>query len=119
MKAISYSLFGYNTERKEIDRKIRESLKEKEVLLREVHHRVKNNLQVISSILSLQSSYVSDPAILDILKESQQRIKSMSFIHETLYRTADFSKIEFTPTSPNVVRVAKRLLLEELFWSLM
>ena len=89
-------VFHDNTERKEIDRKIRESLKEKEVLLREVHHRVKNNLQVISSILSLQSSYVSDPAILDILKESQQRIKSMSFIHETLYRTADFSKIEFT-----------------------
>ena len=89
-------VFHDNTERKEIDRRIRESLKEKEVLLREVHHRVKNNLQVISSILSLQSSYVSDQATLDILKESQQRIKSMSFIHETLYRTADFSKIEFT-----------------------
>lgn len=84
-----------NTERKEIDRKIRDSLKEKEVLLQEVHHRVKNNLQVISSILNLQSSYVDDPKTLEILRESQQRIKSMSFIHETIYRTADFSRLEF------------------------
>jgi PAS domain S-box-containing protein len=84
-----------NTERKQIDRKIRDSLKEKEVLLQEVHHRVKNNLQVISSILNLQSSYVDDPKTLEILRESQQRIKSMSFIHETIYRTADFSRLEF------------------------
>jgi len=85
-----------NTERKEMDRRVRDSLKEKEVLLQEVHHRVKNNLQVISSILSLQSSYVDDPRTLEVLRESQQRIKSMSFIHETIYRTADFSKLEFT-----------------------
>jgi PAS domain S-box-containing protein len=85
-----------NTERKQIDRRVRDSLKEKEVLLQEVHHRVKNNLQVISSILSLQASYVSDPKTLEILQESQQRIKSMSFIHETIYRTADFGKLEFT-----------------------
>ncbi|MDZ4752009.1 MAG: histidine kinase dimerization/phosphoacceptor domain -containing protein [Flavobacteriales bacterium] len=84
-----------NTERKEIDTRIRESLKEKEILLQEVHHRVKNNLQVISSMLSLQSSFVKDPATLEILSESQQRIKSMSFVHETLYRTADFSSIDF------------------------
>jgi PAS domain S-box-containing protein len=84
-----------NTDRKEIDRKIRDSLKEKEVLLQEVHHRVKNNLQVISSILNLQTSYVDDPHTLEILRESQQRIKSMSFIHETIYRTADFSRLEF------------------------
>jgi PAS domain S-box-containing protein len=84
-----------NTDRKEIDRKIRDSLKEKEVLLKEVHHRVKNNLQVISSILNLQSSYVDDPKTLEILRESQQRIKSMSFIHETIYRTSDFSRLEF------------------------
>lgn len=85
-----------NTERKEMDRRVRDSLKEKEVLLQEVHHRVKNNLQVISSILNLQSSYVNDPKTLEVLRESQQRIKSMSFIHETIYRTADFSKLEFT-----------------------
>jgi PAS domain S-box-containing protein len=85
-----------NTERKEMDRRVRDSLKEKEVLLQEVHHRVKNNLQVISSILNLQSSYVDDEKTLEVLRESQQRIKSMSFIHETIYRTADFSKLEFT-----------------------
>jgi PAS domain S-box-containing protein len=84
------------TERKEIDRRIRDALKEKEILLQEVHHRVKNNLQVISSILNLQSGYVTDNATLEILRESQQRIKSMSIIHETLYRTSDFSRINFT-----------------------
>jgi len=84
------------TDRKTIERKIREALKEKEVLLQEIHHRVKNNLQVISSILNLQSSYVQDPATLEILQESQNRIKSMSFIHETLYRTSDFSSINFS-----------------------
>lgn len=89
-------LFYDNTERKKIDKKIRDSLKEKEVLLQEVHHRVKNNLQVISSILNLQTSYVSDEGTLEILKESQNRIKSMSFIHETLYRTTDFSSINFS-----------------------
>ncbi|MEO0403441.1 MAG: PAS domain S-box protein, partial [Bacteroidota bacterium] len=84
------------TDRKEIDQKIRNSLKEKEVLLQEVHHRVKNNLQVISSILNLQTSFVEDEHTLEILAESQNRIKTMSYIHETLYQTADFSSIEFT-----------------------
>ena len=84
------------TDRKEIDRRILASLKEKEVLLQEVHHRVKNNLQVISSILNLQSSFVSDENVLEVLKESQSRIKTMSYIHEKLYQTADFSSIEFT-----------------------
>ncbi len=84
------------TDRKEIDRRILDALKEKEVLLQEVHHRVKNNLQVISSILNLQSGYVTDTGTLEILKESQNRIKSMSYIHETLYQTADFGSIEFS-----------------------
>ena len=84
------------TDRKEIDRRILASLKEKEVLLQEVHHRVKNNLQVISSILNLQSSFVTDEKVLEVLKESQSRIKTMSYIHEKLYQTADFSSIEFT-----------------------
>ncbi len=84
------------TERKKIEEQIKNSLKEKEVLLQEVHHRVKNNLQVISSILSLQSNYVKDDKTLEILDESQNRIKSMSYIHETLYQTTDFSSIEFS-----------------------
>lgn len=92
------------TDRKSIDSRIRDSLKEKEVLLKEVHHRVKNNLQVISSILSLQSSFVQDDSTLEILQESQNRIKSMSYIHETLYRTTDFSSIEFTDYIRNIAR---------------
>jgi len=84
------------TDKKTIENQMRESIREKEVLLQEVHHRVKNNLQVISSILNLQSSYVKDEKSLSILRESQNRIKSMSFIHESLYQTRDFSKIEFT-----------------------
>jgi len=84
------------TEKKISEERIRQSLQEKEVLLKEVHHRVKNNLQVISSILNLQSSYVKDEGTLNILKESQNRIKSMAFIHESLYQTKDFSSINFT-----------------------
>jgi PAS domain S-box-containing protein len=84
------------TEKKEIEEQMRESIREKEILLQEVHHRVKNNLQVISSILNLQSSYVRDENSLNILRESQNRIKSMSFIHESLYQTKDFSRVEFS-----------------------
>jgi PAS domain S-box-containing protein len=83
------------TEKKISEEQIRQSLKEKEVLLKEVHHRVKNNIQVISSILNLQSSYVKDANTINMLKECQNRIKSMAFIHESLYQTKDFSKINF------------------------
>lgn len=84
------------TDKKATESQIRQSLKEKEVLLKEVHHRVKNNLQVISSILNLQSSYVKDDQTLSILRESQNRIKSMSYIHESLYQTKNFSSINFS-----------------------
>lgn len=96
-KVMEVSGIGHDiTEKKKSEEKIRQSLQEKEVLLKEVHHRVKNNLQVISSILNLQSSYVKDEGTLNILKESQNRIKSMAFIHESLYQTKDFSSINFT-----------------------
>jgi PAS domain S-box-containing protein len=90
------------TEKKANESQIRQSLKEKEVLLKEVHHRVKNNLQVISSILNLQSSYVKDDQTLSILRESQNRIKSMSYIHESLYQTKNFSSINFSEYIANL-----------------
>lgn len=94
VKEISCLAYGI-TDKKEAQRRLLESLYEKEVLLKEVHHRVKNNLQVISSILNLQTSYVGgDAAMIDLLRESQHRIRSMSYIHETLYRTKDLSSLD-------------------------
>jgi len=84
------------TDRKIAEEHIKKSLHEKEVLLKEVHHRVKNNLQIISSILNLQSSTITDQQTLDLLKNSQNRIRSMSLIHELLYQTKDFSTINFS-----------------------
>jgi PAS domain S-box-containing protein len=83
------------TDRKVADEKIKASLGEKEVLLREIHHRVKNNMQVIISLLRLQSDKIGDKRYVDMLKESQSRIKSMALIHEKLYQTKDFANIDF------------------------
>ncbi len=83
------------TDRKLAEKKIVESLKEKEVLLKEVHHRVKNNLQVISSILNLQRAYLKDKNSDNLFRELQNRVRSMSFIHESLYQTQDFSNLNF------------------------
>jgi PAS domain S-box-containing protein len=96
-KVVGLTLFTRNiTSRKNYEEKIKRSLTEKEILLKEVHHRVKNNLQITSSILNLQASKITDVKMLEILRDSQQRIKSMSLIHELLYQTNDFSKINFS-----------------------
>jgi two-component sensor histidine kinase len=74
---------------------VTKSLREKEVLLQEVHHRVKNNLQIMSSLVKLQSHYVNDNKMLEILKETESRIHSMAIVHSKLYMTKDYEKINF------------------------
>lgn len=81
------------TERKKSEVAIKNSLKEKELLLQEIHHRVKNNMQIISSLLNLQRSYIEDEKIASILKDSQGRVKSMALVHEKLYQADDLAEV--------------------------
>jgi PAS domain S-box-containing protein len=81
------------TARRRAEEGLRASLREKEVLLREVHHRVKNNLQLITSLLALQASQVQDPAVAGALTESQNRVRAMALVHENLYRSSDLGTI--------------------------
>jgi two-component system response regulator len=91
------------TEKKQAEDKLNKSLKEKDVLLKEIHHRVKNNLQIVSSLLSLQSRYMKDPTSLEVFKDSQSRIKSMALIHEKLYQTGDLTRINLTEYANELV----------------
>ncbi|MFI5247257.1 MAG: sensor histidine kinase [Nitrospirales bacterium] len=84
------------SERKNLEDQLRKTVKEKESLLREVHHRVKNNLQVISSLLNLQVASIKDPQVVQLFRECQTRIASIALLHETLHRSNDLSCIRMS-----------------------
>jgi PAS domain S-box-containing protein len=83
------------TKRKGAEGRLRKALEEKDILLREVHHRVKNNIQVITSMLSLHSKYIKDQQYSEMIQEIQNRIRSMALIHEKLYKSEDISFVNF------------------------
>ena len=96
------------TERKRAEERIRASLKEKEVLLKEIHHRVKNNLQIISSLLYLQASRTEHAGAVSALRESRNRIKSMALIHERLYQSANLASVDMGEYTRNLVSDLQR-----------
>ncbi len=98
------------SERKQAEEQMQASLKEKEVLLREIHHRVKNNLYIISNLLDLQSDAIQDESLLALFSDSQTRIQSMALIHDQLYQSTDLRQVNFGDYIPRLV--------ENLFFSL-
>jgi two-component sensor histidine kinase len=96
-------------ERERTEETFKALLRQKEVLLREVHHRIKNNLQIISSLLNLQASYIQDSRIREMFMDIQNRIMSMALIHETLYQSSDLGMVNFD--------VYVRTLADEIFRS--
>jgi two-component sensor histidine kinase len=89
-------VIAYNdiSERKRVEEKLKNLLTEKEILLAEVHHRVKNNLQVVASLLNLQAEGIDDKRVLAVLEESRNRIQSMTLVHEQLYRSHEYAHID-------------------------
>jgi PAS domain S-box-containing protein len=82
-------------QRKDVERQLQLTVSEKETLLKEIHHRVKNNLQIIASLLNLQSQYIHDEKTLAVIKDSQNRIKAMALIHEKIYQSKSLDRIDY------------------------
>jgi PAS domain S-box-containing protein len=101
-RALAISFVRDVTEQKRAQEQLLLSLKEKEIMLREIHHRVKNNLQIVSSLLSLQAPTLKDPRAIDLFRDSQNRIRSMSLVHENLYQLENLAKVDFKEYLRNV-----------------
>lgn len=95
------------TERKRKEERLQAALEGMEVVLGETHHRIKNNLQIVASVLNLHSAKIRDETALDIFRDCQNRIQSISLIHETLYQSNNFAKVEFAPFINSLVAVLK------------
>jgi len=91
------------------EQEVRSALNEKETILKEIHHRVKNNFQVVCSVLSLQSQYIQDEQVLDMFMETQDRVRAMALIHEKLYKADDVGHLDF--------KIYMENLVHGLFWS--
>jgi PAS domain S-box-containing protein len=125
----TYLIYSDISARKRSEEQTMASLLEKETLLKEIHHRVKNNLQVVSSLLYLQSRNIKDKEVAAIFKECQNRVKSISLIHEKLYQTRDLSRIDFDKYIRSLVsylfksfdiipdRISLRIRSENIFMS--
>ena len=83
------------TEAMEVEEQLKKSLDERDHLLREIHHRVKNNLQIVSSLLDLQADSIEDPQVLSLFEDSRDRVDSVALIHEKLYASRDFNRTDF------------------------
>ena len=106
---IPYALCGISTditERKRVEEALRAALAEKEVLLKEVYHRIKNNLQVISSLLDLQADTVADPQVRALFEDSQQRIQAVALVHESLYQAGHVGRI---PAAEYIHRISTQV----------
>jgi PAS domain S-box-containing protein len=117
-------------ERKRMEDEIKASLKEKETLLREIHHRVKNNMQIINSLLSLQEGYIKDKESIELFRDTQNRVRSMAMVHEKLYQSKNLARINFAEyiysliseilssykVNPDIIKIKKDV--ENLFFGI-